>query len=132
MPNGIFQTSTAQSCATGAANTPALLFTAQIPGNSVANGNALRLVADLDAYNSGGAPLVCSATVKLNGVTVRTLDVYEGSDIDVTIWRTGNTQGETRDKALQGLSWAGGMALEVWGTSTQEGGCILQRAGVQR
>ena len=129
MANGIFQTSTATSSATGAPNVATLLFSAQIPGSSVALGNALRLVADIDAYPTNATG---TATVKLNGKVVRTLDVYEGTDIDLTIWRTGNTQGETRFGALSGLSWAGGMALEIWGTSTQEGGCVLQRAGVAR
>ena len=129
MANGIFQNSTATSEATGAANQPRVLFSAQVPGSSVALGNALRVTADLDAYP---ATANCTATVKLNGVTVQTVQVYEGTVIDVTIWRTGNTQGETRFGALSGLSWAAGMALEIVGVSNIEGGCVLQRAGIQR
>ena len=54
MPNGIYKSSIAQSCATGNANTPSVIFSAQIPGSSVDLANAFALHAELIAYSSGG------------------------------------------------------------------------------
>tara|TARA_R110000868_G_scaffold136009_2_gene348741 strand:- start:1417 stop:1824 length:408 start_codon:yes stop_codon:yes gene_type:complete len=135
MPNGIYKSSIAQSCATGNANTPSVIFSAQIPGSSVDLANAFALHAELIAYSSGG-PLTASVDVKLNGVLVGTFPVAQtGTTIDLTFWRTGNTQADVSgaaNLALNGLSWAAGQAVEIIGVSNQVGGCIVQRAGVQR
>lgn len=134
---------TTQSVATGAANVPTQLWSHNVAGGSVALGNVLTLHVEATLY--GSPEIDGNIMVKLGGQYVTTIDMTNTMIADLRIRRTGMNTGEVVMEQewqggsalvgpvpLTGLAWGAAQALTLTGSANQDGGLILQSAGVQR
>lgn len=133
---GVFADGTTVSSASGDANVPANLVSGiNLPGGAITKDNAVRLSGRFSAV---GAP--ATFAVKIGNVTLTTysLPANANADWSVTVWRESATAGGWRfdgsstEGYSNGFSWGSQQSVQVVGTSTGEGGALLQRIFVER
>ncbi len=132
---GIFNNAITGSEATGPANTDATLFSANLAGGSINDGNAFTV----RLYRTGNG----SAKVKLGNVLL--WEAQDDGVHEVTVWRDGSggalvegiatiSSGVYRiaPATKTGLNWSQQQTLTIVGNSPTEGGLVLQRAGLAK
>lgn len=143
MGNGIYDYATTTAQATGAANTDAALFTRNIAGGGLADGNCLRWRAEFDGTGTASFRI---------GSTDILIDPWpiEGIQriIELEVWRTGPTTALVRPWTGQGggneamvpggrfpvtgLAWGQSQAFTIVGRSSVANGLTLERAGLAK
>ena len=139
---GIFADGFSEPIAAGTSS--ATLWSDNILGGAISDDNALRVRIDahVDGVVSG-----CNLQVKLNGVTVFSVDCGSYMEIvgDFEVWREGTTGGTSVGSVviggdwcplppspLSGLAWASGQTLAVVGHASVNGALVVDRVGYQK
>lgn len=140
----MFKDKITQSSATGYANTPRDLWTQQLSGGEVNDGDATRFRFGVDSV-SGPLTMTGSAKLTLNGVTLVTIDLSgntckavasvlvvrdgsSGANVVTTVEYGGGVRA-AYNTYKSGLSWASQQTMKIVGESTSEGGTVLQWLG---
>ena len=135
---GIYNKANTESVATGAANVPATLFSENVAGGSVGDGNALRF--DFDFTYIGTADLAVKlGTKQVYGANAEgRYELYVGrsGQSNAVVWGVAYTaSGVYRippQTVVGGLNWSQGQTFTAVGTANSEGGLVLQRAGLMK